>query len=142
MNAFRHERIWIQRNARSRRKCVLAVLGALLAVMVVVGCSAKSKEDPNAVSGGPAAQMVHDYGQDMTSSLEAGKKTECASNLSQLRQAVQMSRDANDGRLPASLADLGANYRAVETCPTSHQPYQYDASTGTVRCITPGHEKL
>ena len=64
----------------------------------------------------------------------------CRSNLTSLRQAIQLSEQTNDDKPPASLADtkLGPD---LYSCPVGHEPYQYDPSTGQVHCIHPGHEK-
>ena len=113
---------------------------ALGTVCLFVGCSKHSETEPD-VPGGPAAEAVHQGGKDITQSIEKGNATECKSNIDQVRMAIQMYKDAND-HFPPSLADLDRSVKDVETCPDSHQPYQYDPATGTVKCLTPGHGKF
>jgi len=118
----------------------LCLLPAALLLILLAGCSSGSPNHPSP-TGNIASDAVHDYGQNIHSSLEAGKKVECQSDLQQLRTAIQMQKDST-GQYPASLADLGTQMTALETCPSSGRPYQYDPSTGKVWCTTPGHEKL
>lgn len=116
---------------------VLILLGSL------AGCGGSGdSNDSDKVAGGPAAQLVHDAGKVEIQSMDRGKATACASNLSQLRTAILAYRGDNDNKNPASLADLGPAMRVVTTCPSNNQPYTYGPTTGTVKCTTPGHEKL
>lgn len=64
----------------------------------------------------------------------------CMNNLRNARMAIEQYRDAETGRLPASLTDAGITGDAA-ICPTTKQPYKYDARTGRIWCETPGHEK-
>jgi prepilin-type N-terminal cleavage/methylation domain-containing protein len=82
--------------------------------------------EPTAVPG--AGETV--LGQ----ALQKAQSMECANNLSQLRQAIQMSV-SDTGAYPASLQDL--NMPSLSACPVTGQPYQYDPATGTVKC--PAH---
>ncbi|MDQ2730182.1 MAG: hypothetical protein M3Y56_00865 [Armatimonadota bacterium] len=121
----------------------LLIILALIVLGCLAGCGGSDdSNDKSKVAGGPAAQMVHDYGQVQTQSLDRGKATACSSNLSQLRTAIIGYRGDNENKFPASLADLGPAMRVVTTCPSNNQPYTYDPETGTVKCTNPGHEKL
>jgi hypothetical protein len=68
---------------------------------------------------------------------QAAESLECRNNLSQIRAAIQM-RTTTDETYPASLNELGLP-ASMLVCPVSGQPYQYDPTTGQVRCTTPGH---
>jgi len=70
------------------------------------------------------------------------ESVDCRNNLNQLRSAIEMERSSGeDGRVPASIADLGPSMSSVSKCPISGKEYSYDPSTGRVSCSTPGHEK-
>jgi hypothetical protein len=120
---------------------------SLVGAALLTGCGSKSQNRvapaaaPAAGSGNIAVQAVAGYGSNIHNSLEAGKRTECQSNLVQLRQAIQMQKDS-EGTFPASLGALGSQLTSIEKCPSSGQPYQYDPTTGKVSCSTPGHENL
>lgn len=66
--------------------------------------------------------------------MQKAESMECMNNLSQLRQAIQMSV-SDTGAYPARLQDL--NMPSLITCPVTGQPYQYDPASGTVKC--PSH---
>ncbi len=69
------------------------------------------------------------------------ESVDCRNNLNQIRNAIEMEKSSGEeGRVPASLADLGPSMSAVTKCPISGKEYTYDASTGRVSCSTPGHE--
>jgi hypothetical protein len=63
---------------------------------------------------------------------QAAESVECRNNLSQIRAAIQM-RTTTDETFPASLNELGLP-ASMLVCPVSGQPYQYDPTTGQVRC--------
>jgi prepilin-type N-terminal cleavage/methylation domain-containing protein len=74
--------------------------------------------------------------------MERAHDPECASQLSQLRQALQMAQtDSENGKYPAQLTDIHGVPQTFFQCPSGHQPYQYDPETGQVHCTTFGHEK-
>ena len=75
--------------------------------------------------------------------MNQARGVQCMSNLRNVRLALQMFRDSNDGQLPASLSELSTQGVTLDilSCPVSHQPYSYDpASPKKVFCTTPGHE--
>ena len=71
-------------------------------------------------------------------SIEKAESVECQSNLSQIRQSVQM--DTATGEAPPARIDTGVT-ASISKCPVSGQPYSYDPQTGKVWCTTPGHER-
>jgi hypothetical protein len=62
----------------------------------------------------------------------------CRMQLGQVRQAIQIHQTSDD-QFPASLNELGLGKEQIE-CPIDHKQYDYDPSTGTVKCKHPGHE--
>jgi hypothetical protein len=69
------------------------------------------------------------------------ESVDCRNNLNQIRNAIEMEKTSGEeGRVPASLADLGPSMSAVTKCAISGKEYTYDPSTARVSCITPGHE--
>jgi hypothetical protein len=65
----------------------------------------------------------------------------CADNLRQLRQGIQINFNSVDNKYPASLADvIQVSPGLSATCPVGHEPYSYDPSNGSVKCVHPGHE--
>ncbi len=67
--------------------------------------------------------------------VQKAESVECRTNLTQLRQMIQM--EAMEGSNPAQ---LDANWGVALRCPVSGYEYQYDPQTGRVWCPTPGHE--
>ncbi len=104
----------------------VAILGILLMVWLYYGTGGRSGNVP----GAPPVSRISETKQ-------AAHSVECRNNLSQIRAAIQM-RQGSDESLPASLNELGLPDSMLK-CPVSGQPYQYDPSTGTVKCTTPGH---
>ena len=72
-------------------------------------------------------------------SIEAAKSVECQNNLSQIRHAIRMHAMETD-KPPAGLSELGLPAATLK-CPVTGDPYTYDARTGGVNCVVPGHEK-
>jgi hypothetical protein len=68
--------------------------------------------------------------------------TVCTENLRQIRMAIDMSKNSDaDGKYPASLDELKFPRESL-ICPDGKEPYVYDAETGQVHCVHPGHEKF
>ena len=69
------------------------------------------------------------------------ESVDCRNNLNQIRSAIEMEQTSGEeGRAPASIADLGPSMSSVSKCPISGKEYSYEAATGRVSCTTPGHE--
>jgi len=104
---------------------VLAIVAILAGGLytVYVGKSGKA----GAKSHGPVAEA---------------QLTVCTENLRQIRMAIDMQKNGDaDGKAPASLAELKFPRESL-ICPDGKEPYVYDAETGQVRCVHPGHEKF
>lgn len=72
--------------------------------------------------------------------VAAARDTVCKSNLSQVRTSLQtLAAGDPDGRPPSDLAGLGLPAE-VQRCPIGGEPYRYDAASGRVQCVHPGHE--
>ncbi len=69
----------------------------------------------------------------------AAKDDVCRSNISQLRQAIEVFESTNDDHPPQSLTETKIGNDFYQ-CPIGHEPYQYDPATGKVHCVHPGHE--
>ncbi|MGC9316862.1 MAG: type II secretion system protein [Armatimonadota bacterium] len=72
-------------------------------------------------------------------SIEKAKTAQCASNLNQCRQLIQMYVIEN-GEYPRKFNP--GEQGSIGTCPVSGKPYVYDPETGKIHCTTPGHENL
>lgn len=115
---------------------ITVVIVLILAVVLFKGTSVFGQPGSAAVKARPDHLGTTVLGR----ARYDAKDDVCRSNLASLRQAIQIFESSNDDQPPASLADtkLGSDFYR---CPVGHEPYVYDASTGTVHCIHPGHEK-
>jgi len=71
----------------------------------------------------------------------SAKDTVCRSNLTQVREALQISESANEEKYPENLEDTKLP-KEFYSCPLGKEKYLYDPSTGKVSCPHPGHEKF
>jgi hypothetical protein len=119
---------------RSSQRGYLTLI-ALLVVIVIIGILFATQYGGRSRAGRPGAPG----GAQTTlgGAVERADSVLCRNNLSQLRAAISVFQ-ANSGAFPASLEELQAN--AALKCPVGGEPYQYDANTGTVRCVHPSHE--
>ena len=104
----------------------VAIVAILVMVWLYYGTGGQSGSAP----GAPPVSRV-------TETKQAARSVECRNNLNQIRAALQMRQGSEEG-LPATLKELSLP-DSMLVCPESGQPYLYDANTGAVRCITPGH---
>ena len=66
----------------------------------------------------------------------------CLQNLRSVRQCVEAAHTGDtDTKFPASLTEIKELSPELRACPEGKEPYTYDAQTGEVHCIHPGHEK-
>jgi competence protein ComGC len=111
---------------------IVIVIILILAVVMFKGTSIFGDK--------PAPARKDGHGTTVLGQVQYDAKDEvCRSNLSQLRQAIQVAETTNDDHPPASLQEtkLGTEFYS---CPIGHEPYVYDPSTGQVHCTHPGHE--
>ena len=75
------------------------------------------------------------------SPIQKAQGTVCMNNLSQLRQGIQLQKINNENEAnPPSLTELKFPAEML-SCPDGKTPYQYDPTTGMVRCTYPFHQK-
>lgn len=74
--------------------------------------------------------------------VQRAKGVQCEENLRSLRTMISGEQAASeDGAYPRTLAAVPGAYRVLN-CPTGGEAYEYDATTGQVHCVHPGHEGL
>lgn len=117
-----------------------SVIGVLVGMAVLIGVSAvffmggiPGLDKTEARKDGQGETVV---GRAMLRAEDAV----CDTNLKQIRQAIQIQTDPVEETRPQNLGEMGLGEKII-TCPISNQPYQYDPTTGTVKCTHPGHEK-
>lgn len=71
--------------------------------------------------------------------LARGKDSVCMDNLKQIRIGIQATQ-GGDEQPPATLNDIRLP-QSMLACPIGGEAYQYDATTGKVKCPHPGHGK-
>jgi len=119
---------------------LLVAAGALIAIMFVVLLPRISPEGKTRQEAEKQGLVQVKEGQTVLgASIDKGKETSCMSNLRNIRMLIESTKAAGD-QLPATLQDMRLGSGGV--CPATGQPYQYDPTTGTVRCLTPGHQGL
>lgn len=98
-----------------------------LAVYFVMGTGAGSKRKDGLGKTVPGAVRAQAF------------DTECKNQLSQIRQSISIATNMGEDAHPTSLSDLrlGGDYLL---CPIGKEPFAYDAATGKVQCVHPGHE--
>lgn len=110
----------------------------IAALFCMTGCSKQESVNTQPEQSAPAgSQSV------VGRSLDAGKSSQCRSQLTQLRQGVESYR-VNTGteENPSTLADVNLGVSAdFYKCPVSGQPYSYDPTSGLIQCINPQHVK-
>lgn len=106
----------------------------ILLVIVIIGLLIGGYYGLTASGKGPA-NMKSTPAQ----AIEKAKSVDCANNLNQLRQLIQMYV-IDHGEYPRQF-DPGQQ-GSIGRCPVSGKPYVYDPQTGTIHCTTPGHENL
>jgi type II secretory pathway pseudopilin PulG len=126
-----------QRGNRGQTLVAMLIVVAIILVLAVVMFKGSS-----AFGGKPLPARKDGLGTTVLGqSRYAAKDDVCRSNLSQLRQAIQVYESTNDDHPPDTLAEtkIGSEFYS---CPIGHEPYQYDPATGQVHCIHPGHENF
>jgi len=75
------------------------------------------------------------------SPMERAKDVVCMSNLRSVRQCIEAEHASDsDAKFPGALTEIRALTPDLRACPEGKEPYQYDAATGRVHCVHPGHE--
>ncbi|HTE18429.1 MAG TPA: prepilin-type N-terminal cleavage/methylation domain-containing protein [Armatimonadota bacterium] len=108
----------------------------ILVVIVVIGVLAAFVL-PGYLKGGKTPG-----GKPIESPIQRGHSVECMNNLNQIRQAYQITTAADEENKPQTLDEFTRSIPAsMKGCPVGGQPYQFDAATGRVACVQPGHER-
>lgn len=117
-------------------------LVATLVVIAIMGILAVALLRPWSVGGTSKPARKDGLGNSMPGLVKLkADDTVCQSNLSQVRSFIQIAMGNADDTPPASLDEIQGLPKEFKFCPIGKEPYQYDPSTGTVRCVHPGHEK-
>ncbi len=91
--------------------------------------------------GGQAAERADGKGETIIGKgIYRGKDATCMSNIQQLRGAISIATDQVENTFPQELEEtkIGAQFYS---CPVGGERYEYDPTTGTVKCPHKGHEK-
>jgi type II secretory pathway pseudopilin PulG len=116
---------------RDREQGFLTLIG-MLVVLVIIGILLAIE------FGGPGGGGGGGKGGQTTlgGAVRRADDLYCRNNLSQLRSEITIYQ-GNNGTFPPSLEALQS--QVPLSCPVGHEPYTYDATTGTVHCVHPGH---
>lgn len=75
-------------------------------------------------------------------SFARAKDEVCMSNLRSLRQAIELARSQSEDSVnPATITELAGIPKSMVIDPIDKKPYNYDPTTGNVKCDHPGHSK-
>jgi hypothetical protein len=133
------------KNLRSQRGSwtLIGLLVATAIVLVVAGMvyvrttSSHDAAIEQQLGAVPGSQKTTIPGK----ALDAANNAVCEQNLSQIRQAVTAYQSTNtEGGFPSSLEAAGITDPALLKCTVGGEPYNYNPSTGVVRCSHPGHQ--
>lgn len=117
-------------------------LVATLVVIAIMAILAVALLRPWAVGGTAKPARADGKGETLPGMVKLkAEDTTCQSNLGQVRLAIQVAMSSGEDTPPTSLQELRGLPANFLACPLGKEPYQYDPSTGTVRCVHPGHEK-
>jgi len=122
-------RWWDLRSASRGSFTLIGLLAAIVIIGILFVVLYGRGGGPTGAGGGGAATTLggaKDRAQDVL----------CQSNINQVRVALSIYQ-GNSGHYPPSLEDLQGG--VALSCPVGGEPYQYDPTTGQVRCTHPGH---
>lgn len=117
-----------------------SLIGLLVAVFIVVLASVFFVTGGKFL-GGESQERADGKGKTLIGkSLYAAKDDVCISNLNQVRQGINIATDPVENTFPQTIEEtrLGTQFYS---CPVGKEPYEYDPTTGTVKCPHKGHEK-
>ena len=104
---------------------IVLVIICIMAVVYFVGSGESKRADKKgSTTVGAAILAAHD--------------TECIEHLRQLRQSLQIAGTSGDYPQTLEETNLGEEFYK---CPLGGERYEYDPSTGKVKCPHPGHGK-
>lgn len=117
-----------------------SLIGLLVAVFIVILASVFFVTGGKFL-GGESKERADGKGKTLIGkSLYAAKDDVCISNLNQVRQGISIATDPVENTFPQTIEEtrLGTQFYS---CPVGKEPYEYDPTTGTVKCTHKGHEK-
>jgi hypothetical protein len=123
-----------------RRHSGQTLIASLIVIAIILVAVVVMFKGSAAFGGKPTNSRKDHLGTTVLGQTQyAAKDDVCLSNLSQLRQSIQVFEASNDDHPPESLEEtkIGAQFYS---CPIGHEPYRYDPTTGQVHCVHPGHE--
>lgn len=104
---------------------------ALMVGAALVGCG----------DMGMGNQRKDQVGETVVGQVKArAEDSVCMNNLGQIRGSIAVAKTDPDATNPATLQELRLPADMLK-CPIDDRPYDYDPTTGTVRCKHLGHEK-
>lgn len=115
----------------------LLVVFAIIAILAVVFMKGGN------VFSAPGSGSTRPDGKGTTipgAAMAKAHDDECRLHLQDLRMAIQVAEMNDDDKPPATLEETKQGPEFYK-CPLGGEPYQYDPSTGKVKCVHPGHEK-
>ena len=118
-----------------RGQTIVATLSvvAIIAILAVVLMKGMGGAAPKPKADGRGVTV-------MGNAMATAKDSACESNLSQMRQLIQVQKTTDEEFKPTSPADVpGAS--GVSKCPVGKETYVIDAQ-GQVTCPHLGHEKF
>jgi len=119
---------------RNNRGQIFTLIEILVVVAIIVGAGLLLSR--SYLGGGKGRDGV-------ATPEERARGVDCMNNLRQIRNAIEMYRQANQEKPPMSLAQLESSgiSGSITKCSVSGTPYTYDPASGRVSCNTPGHER-
>lgn len=117
-----------------------SLVGVLVAVAIVI-LATLFFTTGGKFMGGQSAERADGKGETIIGKgIYRGKDATCMSNMQQLRGGISIATDQVEGTFPQELEEtrLGAQFYV---CPVGGERYDYDPTTGTVKCPHLGHEK-
>lgn len=116
-------------------------LVATLIVIAIMGILAVALLKPWAVGGTAKPARADGKGTTVPGLVKLKAEDDvCRSNLGQVRLAIQVAQSSGEDAAPPSITDLKLP-KSFLSCPLGKEPYEYDPTAGTAKCVHPGHEK-
>ncbi len=124
----------------SGRALVNIMAAAVILILAVIAVTVGPKAFGGTGNGLSAERKDHKGETLVGKALLRARDENCMSQMSQLRQAIEIATDPSEGTHPQTLEEtkLGASFYQ---CPIGKERYDYDPITGQVHCPHPGHEK-
>ncbi len=74
------------------------------------------------------------------SPMQRAKDTVCLENIHSVRISIAAAHASDtEEKFPGSLSELRELGSQLRACPVGKEPYEYDPTSGQVKCVHPGH---